>query len=45
MNDAKTKKKPLYILFIDFSSAYDRVIRSKLYKRLADKKILDDDEL
>ena len=34
MNIAKTSKVKLYILFVDFSKAYDRVSRSKLMRML-----------
>ena len=34
MNIAKTSKGKLYILFVDFSKAYDRVSRSKLMRML-----------
>ena len=34
INISKTSKKKLYILFVDFSKAYDRVSRSKLMSQL-----------
>ena len=34
VNISKTSKKKLYILFVDFSKAYDRVSRSKLMAQL-----------
>jgi hypothetical protein len=33
------------MLFIDFSSAYNTVIRSKLYKRIREKDILSEEEV
>ena len=34
-----------HTVFIDFSKAYDRVNRSKLYKILEEKEILKEDEI
>lgn len=40
-----SKNNKWYLLYLDLSSAYDWVIRSKLYDILRDKKILNNEEI
>ena len=40
-----SKKNKRFLLYLDLSSAYDRVIRSKLYEILERKKIMDENEI
>ena len=41
----KKKRKPFFMLFIDFKSAYDLVDRHKLYQILKKKQILNNSEI
>lgn len=40
-----TKRRPLWLLFIDFKSAYDRVDRKILYEKLKELKIINKKEI
>jgi len=41
----KGKDENACLLFIDFSTAYDKVLRSKLYKKMDSKKILNPNQM
>lgn len=39
------KNAGLFLIFIDFKSAYNTILRHKLYERLLEKNILEKDEI
>jgi hypothetical protein len=39
------KNDGLFLIFIDFKSAYNTILRQKLYERLLEKNILEKDEI
>ena len=41
----KGKDENACLLFIDFSTAYDKVLRSKLYQKMISKKILNSNQM
>lgn len=43
--EAKKYQNSGYLLFLDFSSAYDTINRKLLYQRLKDKQVLADEEI
>ena len=45
INRNKIIKRESTVIFIDFQSAYNTILREKIYKRLEDKNILLSDEI
>ena len=45
LTQGNTVEKRIHVLFVDYSSAYNNIIREKLYQRLEEKQIVSKDKL